>query len=147
MTSTSGSACPEKFHPHVYFLFSLNYLFQSGYSLGCRHPPATSTALMARIQNICIFIKNIHIFIKNGKNAKYLHFHIFINNGKNTKYMSFDGSLTFTLLLISKMLQRSCTKYQVHTSQMLTTTPTNTTNTCKQILTDCRPRCVGWCYK
>ena len=96
MTSTSGSACPEKFHPHVYFLFSLNYLFQSGYSLGCRHPPATSTALMARIQNICIFIKNIHIFIKNGKNAKYLHFHIFINNGKNTKYMSFDGSLTFT---------------------------------------------------
>ena len=51
---------------------------------------------MARIQNICIFIKNIHISIKNGKIAKYLHFHIFINNGKNKKYMSFDGSLTFT---------------------------------------------------
>ena len=148
MTSTSGTACPEKFHPYVYFLFSLNYLFQSGYSLGCRHPPATSTALMARIQNICIFINNIHIFIKNGKNTKDLHFHqrysYFHQEWQEYKIFAFSSKIFIFpsrmarlqnicififssimvriqnicplmvrshLLLISKMLQRSCAKY------------------------------------
>ena len=116
MTSTSGSAYPEKFHAYVYISFSHSIIFfnldiPSGAATHLPPPQlswqeykifAFSSKIfifpsrMAKILKICIFIKDIHIFIKNGKNAKYLHFHIFINNGKNKKYMSFDGSLTFT---------------------------------------------------
>ena len=75
---------------HLHLYISLNYLFQSGYSPGCHHPPATSTTPMTRIQNICQ--KKTFLDRNSLRNIGSKVFVIKVNiNSKQTKYVGTEN--------------------------------------------------------